>query len=72
MMPATIAKPFTNLQFELLQLFQYSVSDQEVLDIKELISNYYAKRVMDNMDKLWVERNWSDKTMEEWLKDEKQ
>ncbi len=69
-MTTTLAKPLTNLQFELLKFFQYEVKDEELLEIKRLLSDYFAKKAMDDMDNLWKENGWSNETMDTWLNDE--
>ena len=69
-MTTTLAKPLTNLQFELLKFFQYEVKDEELLEIKRLLSDYFAKKAMDDMDNLWKEKRWSNETMDTWLNDE--
>ena len=71
-MTTTLAKPLTNLQFELLKFFQYEVKDEELLEIKRLLSDYFAKKAMDDMDNLWKEKEWSNETMDTWLNDENQ
>jgi hypothetical protein len=71
-MTKTLAKPLTNLQFELLKYFQYEVKDDELLEIKRLLSDFFAKKAMDDMDKLWVEQGLSNETMDTWLNDENQ
>ena len=71
-MTASIAKPLTNLQFELLKYFQYEVNERELLDIKRLLSDYFAQKAMDDMDKLWVEKDLSNDMMDSWLNDENQ
>lgn len=63
-----IDKPLTNLQLELLKLYSLELSDEQLLDIKRLIANYFAEKASDEMDKLWKERGWSNDTMDEWLK----
>lgn len=56
----------TNLQLELLKLFKYELPENQIQEIKTLLSKYFADKASDEMDKLWEENNWSDKTMEEW------
>jgi hypothetical protein len=62
-----IPKRLTNLQLELIKYFSYDVSENEMSDIKKMLSEYFAQRVMDRMDNLWEKNDWSDDTMEEWL-----
>ena len=57
----------TNLQLELLKFFQYDLSDNQLLEIKQLLTRYFAERATGQMDKMWDEQGWSSETMEKWL-----
>ena len=63
-------KPLNNIQVELLQLYSQGVSDEDLIAIKRLIANYFAQKASDEMDKLWEENNWTNETMDEWLKND--
>lgn len=69
---ATIDKPLTNLQLELLKLFSMDLSDEELLKIRRILARYFAERASDEMDKLWEENKWTNATMDEWLSDDSQ
>lgn len=56
----------TNLQLELLQTFKYDLSEQQLIEIRELLANYFADKATEEMDRLWDEKGWDEKTMEEW------
>lgn len=64
-----IDKPLTNLQIELLKLYSMELSEEQLLEVKRLLANYFAEQASDEMDRLWEERGWSDDTMEQWLSD---
>ena len=67
-MPVNAAKqPLTNLQLELLELYAHHVSDDELMEIKLLLSNYYAQKAMQEADKVWNEKGYDQNTMNEWL-----
>ena len=59
----------TNLQRELMKVFSYDVSEEELKDIRDLLSDYFAERATREMDKLWDERGWTNETMDAWLKE---
>ena len=61
-------KKLSNLQLEFLELFAEQVSEEELLDIKQLISMYYAQKAIAAADKVWKEKNLSQKVMEQWSK----
>jgi hypothetical protein len=61
---------FTNLQWQLLQLFNRNVKEHDLLEIKVMLSNYFADKASSEMDKLWEEKGWSDDTMKTWLEED--
>ncbi len=69
---ATIDKPLTNLQLELLKLFSMNLPEEELLEIRRILANYFAERASDEMDKLWEENKWTNETMDEWLNEDSQ
>lgn len=60
------AKKMTNLQLEILKIFNYELPDNQLIEIRDILSTYFAKKASDEMDRLWEENNWSDKTMDDW------
>jgi hypothetical protein len=63
------SQKLTNLQVELVKLFSYKIAENQVLEIKQLLSNYFADKATEEMDRLWDENNWSEETMKEWSND---
>ena len=55
----------TNLQLELLKIFSYQLKPQQLIDIKNLLANYFAEQATQEMDKLCKENNWDNNTMTE-------
>jgi hypothetical protein len=63
------AKGLTNLQLELLKVFSFDLSDQQIREIRSLLAKYFAEQATREMDKLWENEKWSDETMEKWSKE---
>ena len=61
-----MTKPLTNLQVELLRSFNYQVDDSQLLEIKKMLTDYFAQKVSDGMDKLFEENKWDDSKLDEW------
>jgi hypothetical protein len=61
------ANKLTNLQMELIKLFRYNLNDQQLTEVKDLLAKYFAERATNEMDKIWEEKGFTNKTMEEWL-----
>ncbi len=51
--------PFSNLQMELLKLFARHLSDEELLEVKQLLSQHFLEKAMGAADKVWTKNNWS-------------
>ena len=62
-------KGLTNLQLELLKLFSFNLNDQQIKEIRVLLSRYFAEKVTQEMDQLWESKNWTNETMEQWSKE---
>ena len=61
---------FSNIQWELLKLYKRNVSDDKLLEIKILLSNYFASKASNAMDELWEKNGWTNETMSEWLQED--
>jgi hypothetical protein len=59
---------FSNIQLELLKMFNFDVPDEQLLEIRKILAEYFARKASDEMDSLWDQRDWNDQTMEEWAK----
>jgi hypothetical protein len=62
----------TSLQLELLKIYTYSPTDAELLEIKELLAQYFSTKLINNMGK-WAEDNKiTDEDLDKWLEDDNQ
>ena len=62
-------KRLTNLQLELLQIFRYDLSEAQLAEIRDLLTQYFAEKVSDEMDALFEANDWGDETIEAWSKE---
>ncbi|MDB5124317.1 MAG: hypothetical protein JWP94_2446 [Mucilaginibacter sp.] len=60
------AGKLTNVQIELLKLFQYNLPEKQLAEIKNMLAKYFAETATAGMDKLWQENNWNNDTMKQW------
>ena len=56
----------TNMQKELVKLFNYDLNENQLNDIKKLLSEYFANKATEEMDKFWTENNLSEENIEQW------
>ena len=68
-MEINVKLPLTNLQLELLKLFSNPVSNDELLEIKDLLVQYFANKAMDLADEVWEKNSWNEKDEKKFLKD---
>ena len=58
----------TAAQIEMLNIMADVRSDEELQDLKHLISEYYARRADEEMEKLWQSGAWNEQKLAD-LKD---
>jgi hypothetical protein len=71
---------FNPAQLYLLDVFSRIKSDEELNDIKQLVSDYYAKKLDAHLNKLWNEGVLDQKRLDEinemdlhqWLREQKE
>ena len=66
----TLQTPLNKAQLELLKLFSKVNNEEELMEIKRLIGQYYANKATKEADRLWDERGYTQETMDEWLRHE--
>ena len=59
----------TNLQLEILKLFSREVPNNELLEIKRMLANYFTGKLTAEADKVWDEKGLTDDDMDKWLKE---
>lgn len=56
----------SNVQKELLRLYDNDVSEQNLFEIKQLLAKHFAEKASNAMDALWEERNLTEQDMIDW------
>ena len=70
---------FNQIQIELLRMFERNTSKEDLREFRDIISDYYAKKMSDHLNKLWDEGILDQKRLDEinemdlhaWLRDQK-
>jgi hypothetical protein len=58
---------FSKPQLELLQMFSRTVDDSDWHEIKNLITQYFATKAIEEANRIWNEQNWNDNKVNELL-----
>ena len=64
------AAGLNDLQRDLLKLFSVDINDQELKDIRELLTQYFSKRLVNEADKAWDEKSYNQETIKSLINDE--
>lgn len=62
--------PLNEAQMSVLRLLGGMKTVEEVEQLHKVISNYYARKIDEGMDRLWESGEWSDERIEEILKED--
>ena len=63
-------RPLSNIQLELLKLYSSNVSEADLLHIKQYLASYFASKAIDEADKVWDEKGFTNNTMDRWLSED--
>jgi hypothetical protein len=64
--------PLSNLQLELLKLYSFGISAEEMLEVKRLLGQHFADRLATQASAAYREQGWTTATLDAWLNDEHQ
>ena len=56
-------------QMDFLRLLSHFNTEEQVRELNDLVCQYYARKVDEEMDRLWDERKWNQEKIEETLKE---
>lgn len=62
-----INPPLTNLQMELLDLFTLQLPEQQLLELRRIISLYLLEHARDEANKVWKEKGYDEHSIQQLL-----
>jgi hypothetical protein len=62
-----LESPFSEPQLDLLRMFSHSVDDADWVEIKKMIVAYFAKKTVEEANRIWDEQGWNDDKVNELL-----
>ena len=60
--------PLSNVQVELMKLFSTNLSDNELIELKNMLSAFYANKAIAQADAIWDKKSLNESDMVQWLK----
>lgn len=67
MRPTTKLSP---LQLELLKVYSFNPTEEELLEIKSYLAKFFAKRLVKNVEKATMKKGITESDLESWLNEE--
>jgi hypothetical protein len=64
-----VTKQLSNLQLELLRVFNFELSEEQLKEIRTLLADYFAEKVTSEMDALFEANDWGEEKIKEWSKE---
>ena len=61
--------PLSNVQMELIKLYSTDLSENDLKELKSLLAQFYAKKSIEEADKVWDEKGYTAEDMDRLLKD---
>lgn len=62
-----IQQPLSNVQLELLKAFSHHLSEEELLQLRELLAAFFAQKAIDAANRAWDEKGWTNDDVERLL-----
>ncbi len=57
-------------QLEFLRLLEHIKTKEELDELRQVVCDFYARKIDEEMDKLWDEGKWSQEIMDDILKED--
>ncbi|NOZ90650.1 MAG: hypothetical protein GXO60_05110 [Epsilonproteobacteria bacterium] len=58
---------FSNIQLELLKLYSTNIQESELIEIKDYLAKYFAKKAINGADTIWDAKGFDNDEMDRWL-----
>lgn len=62
-----IKQPLTNVQLELLKVFSHELKEEDLLELRKVLVEFFARRAVDLANKAWDEKGWMDEDVDRLL-----
>lgn len=62
-----VAQKLTSLQLELLKVYSFNPSNEELLDVKNLLANYFSNKMISQIGSSVEKNNITEEDLNNWL-----
>lgn len=64
---STVHPPLSNVQAELLKVFSTDISDEHLVELKNIMARYLLDNARDKADATWDEKKYTDEKLKQML-----
>ena len=57
----------SNLQLELLKVYSFNPSEEDLVSIKKMLAHFFAQKLVSKVDEQIKAKNMTDDDLEKWL-----
>jgi len=58
---------FTNVQLEIIKTFNVDLPENELIEFKNMLADYFAQRAIAGANKVWDEKGWTSEDVDRML-----
>lgn len=62
-----IKQPLTNVQLELLKVFSHELKEEDLLELRKVLVEFFARKAIALANKAWDEKGWADEDVDRLL-----
>ncbi len=62
--------PLTNIQLELLKMFGNNVPEKQLLEVKDLLANYFLQKAVEEATRVSEEKGYTTKDFQSWVNED--
>lgn len=66
----SVARPLSNILQEFLKLYASGIKETDLLPVKKYLASYFADKAIEEADKIWDEKGYTNNTMNQWLNED--
>jgi hypothetical protein len=64
------AQKLSNVQLEILKMYSTDLSFSELLEFKQELATFFAKKAIQEADRVWEKKGLTNNCMDTWLNEE--
>ncbi|MCB9281229.1 MAG: hypothetical protein H6562_20240 [Lewinellaceae bacterium] len=64
---SSLQQPLSNVQLELLKAFSHQLKEEDLIELRKLLAQFFAQKAIAAADRTWEERGWNDEEVNQLL-----